>query len=340
MRICSSCREISPADAVAAYLCSIRVSYCETQTERFAFMMLFMISLLAWLLPAASLAVLPPAGLPQPIADPVPNPLSANMMVTCDYGLGAGLEARSCFDALAHAPRSAQQEVWLPRQARPPSPPGTVISPTVVYSSELVILTLHQFSPFIQHWHTIVSPPLIRHLDDTNCAVWATLKQNFPLGQASSLNISQAAHAVIMNCVIPRRLGGWAQNIGMYLSPHRNIEFWRPKRSRVTSLGGDNKVTVLIKGSTTLQAQCGAPVARATERSCGYILDDMVKTADREDFGRPGYGPITVRTPSCKIAARCSSEKLIAISRLPSPSHFDLVSPSPITEYLSIMQLY
>ncbi|KAL8884617.1 MAG: hypothetical protein Q9215_007382 [Flavoplaca cf. flavocitrina] len=159
-------------------------------------------------------------------------------MVICNYALGAGLEARSCFDALAHAPRSAQQEVWLPRQVRPPSPPGTVISPTVVYSN------------------------------DTKCSVWATLKSNLPHGQASSFNISQAAHAVIMNCVIPRRLGGWVQNI-------------------VTSLGGDNKVAVLVKGSTT-QAQCGAPVARATERSCGYILDDMIKSADGEDFGRPG----------------------------------------------------
>ncbi|KAL8836590.1 MAG: hypothetical protein Q9176_006227 [Flavoplaca citrina] len=100
--------------------------------------------------------------------------------------------------------------------------------------------------------------------DDTKCSVWATLKSNLPHGQASSFNISQAAHAVIMNCVIPRRLGGWVQNIG-----------------------GDNKVAVLVKGSTT-QAQCGAPVARATERSCGYILDDMIKSADGEDFGRPG----------------------------------------------------
>ncbi|KAL8874837.1 MAG: hypothetical protein Q9198_006725 [Flavoplaca austrocitrina] len=157
--------------------------------------------------------------------------------------MGAGLEARSCFDALAHAPHSARQELWLPPQARHPGPPGAVISPTVVYSN------------------------------DTKCSVWATLRPNVPHGQASSLNISQAAHAVIMNCVIPRRLGGWAQNIG-----------------------GDNKVGVLIKGSTT-QAQCGVPVARATERSCGYILDDMIKTADREDFGRPGYGPITIALP-------------------------------------------
>ena len=119
--------------------------------------MLLIISLLAWFLPAGSLAILPPAGLPQPITSPVPNPLSANLIVTCNYALGAGLEARSCFDALAHAPRSAQQEVWLPRQVRPPSPPGTVISPTVVYSSELITLTLHQFSPLMQLWHTTVS---------------------------------------------------------------------------------------------------------------------------------------------------------------------------------------
>ncbi|KAL9628482.1 MAG: hypothetical protein Q9204_005860 [Flavoplaca sp. TL-2023a] len=161
--------------------------------------------------------------------------------------MGAGLEARSCFDALAHAPRSAQQEIWLPRQARPPSPPGTVISPTAVYGN------------------------------DTKCAVFASLKSNVPHGQASALNISQAAHAIIMNCVIPRRLGGWAGNIG-----------------------GDDRVGVLIQASKT-QAQCGAPVSRASERSCGYILGDMIKSADGEDFGRPG---------------------------LPSPSRFDLVSPS------------
>lgn len=113
-------------------------------------MSLFAIPLLAWLLPYASSAVLSPAGLPQPIIAPIPNAVSANLMVTCNYTIGAGLEARSCFDALAHAPRSAQQEVWLPSQSRTPGPPGYVVAPTVVYSSELFIFpTIYQFSiPF------------------------------------------------------------------------------------------------------------------------------------------------------------------------------------------------
>lgn len=63
--------------------------------------------------------------------------LAANLHVTCDYRLGAGLEARSCFDALSSAPRGLQQEVWLPINAPAPAPPGTVISPTMVVSSKL-----------------------------------------------------------------------------------------------------------------------------------------------------------------------------------------------------------
>ncbi|KAL8969817.1 MAG: hypothetical protein Q9197_004146 [Variospora fuerteventurae] len=67
-----------------------------------------------------------------------------------------------------------------------------------------------------------------------------------------------------------------------------------------SSLGGDNKVNVNVRKSIAT-ARCGNPVAaKATERSCGYILDEILKTRVMEYFGKPttpSRGPLTVALP-------------------------------------------
>ncbi len=67
------------------------------------------------------------------IGVPGQNPVSP-VTVQCNAQLGAGLEARSCFDALSFAPYGVHQETWLPATT-PPGIPGNRL-PVVVFSSE------------------------------------------------------------------------------------------------------------------------------------------------------------------------------------------------------------
>lgn len=64
---------------------------------------------------------------------PGQNPVSA-VTVQCNAMLGAGLEARSCFDALSFAPYGVHQETWLPATT-PPAIPGNRL-PVIIFSSE------------------------------------------------------------------------------------------------------------------------------------------------------------------------------------------------------------
>ena len=67
------------------------------------------------------------------VSDLGQNPISP-VTVRCDAMLGAGLEARSCFDALSFAPYGVQQETWLPATA-PAAIPGNRL-PVIIFSSE------------------------------------------------------------------------------------------------------------------------------------------------------------------------------------------------------------
>ena len=67
------------------------------------------------------------------IGVPGQNPVSP-LTVQCNAQLGAGLEARSCFDALSFAPYGIHQETWLPA-ITPPGIPGNRL-PVVIFSSE------------------------------------------------------------------------------------------------------------------------------------------------------------------------------------------------------------
>ncbi|KAI4221016.1 MAG: hypothetical protein L6R36_007194 [Xanthoria steineri] len=171
---------------------------------------------------------------------PGQNPV-APVTVQCNAMLGAGLEARSCFDALSFAPYGVHQETWLPA-ITPPRIPGNRL-PVVIFSN------------------------------DTTCAINLLLVAPHFIGHASAFNISEAARAVIRQCVIPRRVGGQAKNIG-----------------------GNNKLSVQIAGNGRNLAECGQPI-RATPRSCGYILNEMRKDSGQEAFGRPGSPQLTVALP-------------------------------------------
>lgn len=64
---------------------------------------------------------------------PSPGPTNSLYQVACNSRLGAGLEVRSCFDALHAAPRGDQQEVWA--NSVPPGVHVDVILPEVTLSS-------------------------------------------------------------------------------------------------------------------------------------------------------------------------------------------------------------
>ncbi|KAL8837002.1 MAG: hypothetical protein Q9170_002691 [Blastenia crenularia] len=163
--------------------------------------------------------------------------------LACTSAIGAGLEARSCFGALAYAPRGTGMKTWVMQGQVPPGVQPDVELPRLVVSN------------------------------DTSCMIQPTLAPFHTLAFASAFNVSEAARAVIIGCVIPRRIGGYAMNIG-----------------------GDNRLRVGIKKSP-LRAQCGSPI-RATPQSCHYILDEMNKSAQRLIFGRPGSsGQLDVALP-------------------------------------------
>lgn len=56
-------------------------------------------------------------------------------------------------------------------------------------------------------------------VDATSCLIEPTIYGPATLAHASAHNVSTAARALITGCVIPRGLGGIAQQIGMQHSP-------------------------------------------------------------------------------------------------------------------------
>lgn len=58
------------------------------------------------------------------------------VVVYCDSQLGAGLEARACFDALNTGPRGSQQEIWVNEGIHPPPGHAVVHLPQMLFNSE------------------------------------------------------------------------------------------------------------------------------------------------------------------------------------------------------------
>ncbi|KAL8716699.1 MAG: hypothetical protein Q9225_005997, partial [Loekoesia sp. 1 TL-2023] len=165
----------------------------------------------------------------------------SNVLVTCSAYYGSGLDARSCFDALQTGPHGPEQETWVENG---PLPPGL---------------------------HNPVRLPVILFSNDTKCLIKPAMQSGQTVAHASALNITEAARSIIQGCVIRRRLGGAAHQIG-----------------------GDNKLAVMVLANNR-PIQCTEAI-QATTRSCQYILDEMDKDLRTERFGR-GDPQITVALP-------------------------------------------
>ncbi|KAI4238172.1 MAG: hypothetical protein LQ349_001282 [Xanthoria aureola] len=110
-------------------------------------------------------------------------------------------------------------------------------------------------------------------LDDTNCIIQPDLVPPKSVARASADNVSDAARAVIVRCVLSRRIGGVALNIG-----------------------GDNSLQVQVKDIKTPAYDCTNSI-RSTAVSCRYILDDMLRTETVERMGRAPDREVAVSLP-------------------------------------------
>ncbi|KAL8784901.1 MAG: hypothetical protein Q9213_003714 [Squamulea squamosa] len=183
------------------------------------------------------------------LADSIHGSLTNHVYrITCNARFGVGIDPRESFEALSFAPRGYRQETWL--QADTPAPPGV---------------------------HIDVTLPVIVLGNSTKVAITAGMNPPQRIAHASAFNVSEAARAVIQHCVISRRIGGIANNIG-----------------------GDNKLLVAVQNThNKYQATCDAPI-EASSRQCQYILDEMPKSLKQEVFGRPLPGffePLDVALP-------------------------------------------
>ena len=181
----------------------------------------------------------------------VDTPSGNSLVVRCNSTtFGAGLNAQSCSNALAKSPTGDRQESWAYHSRFGPNPPADVVLPLIVLS------------------------------DDATCAV-APLVDIGITGHASAMNVSDAARAILQECVIKRRIGGAA-----------------------TRLGGDNRVGVTMRKTNTRPTCDGTGTATTPPSSCRYIMDEMDKSVTNERFGRSGEVdfalPLTLRAPDGK----------------------------------------
>ena len=193
----------------------------------------------------------------------VETPSGNSIEVKCNSTLyGAGLNAKSCANALAKSPTGERQESWAYHSRGGLNPPADVILPLVVVSDDAACLMI----------------PLLK-------------KGNQALtGHASAMNVSDAARAILQECVIRRRLGGFAVRIG-----------------------GDNRVGVALSKPSVQPTCAGTGTATTPPSSCRYIMDEMDKTAYLGDrFGRTGAVdfalPLTLRAPDGKCQVVIDTE--------------------------------
>ena len=181
----------------------------------------------------------------------VESPSGNSVVVRCNSTLfGAGLDAQSCSNALAKSPTGERQESWAYHSRLGPNPPADVSLPLIVVS------------------------------DDATCVILPTISVGI-IGHASAMNVSDAARAILQECVVRRRIGGAA-----------------------TRIGGDNRVGVAMSRSVQQPTCAGTGTATTPPSSCRYIMDEMDKTVTKERFGRTGAVdfalPLTLRAPDGK----------------------------------------
>ncbi|KAM0796632.1 hypothetical protein BDR22DRAFT_893139 [Usnea florida] len=194
----------------------------------------------------------------------VETPSGNSIGVKCNStSYGAGLNARSCANALAKSPTGERQESWAYHSRGGLNPPADVILPLVVVSDDAACLMIPLLNPSQGQGVT---------------------------GHASAMNVSDAARAILQECVIRRRLGGFAPRIG-----------------------GDNRVGVTLLKPSVQPTCAGTGTATTPPSSCRYIMDEMDKTAYLGDrFGRTGAVdfalPLTLRAPDGKCQVVIDTE--------------------------------
>ena len=191
----------------------------------------------------------------------VETPSGNSIQVTCNsIVFGAGLNAQSCSNAVAKSPTGERQESWAIHSRGGLNPPADVILPLAVVSDDAACLMV----PFMRP-HSQVT------------------------GHASAMNVSDAARAILHDCVIRRRLGGLAFQIG-----------------------GDNRVGVVLTQPPVQPTCAGTGTATTPPSSCRYIMDEMDKTHVKERFGRTGAVdfalPLTLRAPDGKCQVVIDTE--------------------------------
>ena len=229
---------------------------------------------LSFLIPSFCSAALPTLGNPPSLdlfsvseTDPatvqVETPSGNSLRVTCNSTLyGAGMNAQSCSSALAQCPTGDRQESWAYHSKLGPDPPPVD-----------------------------VALPFVLLSDDATCAVIPTTRPVTAIGHASAMNVSDAARAVLQQCVIRRRIGGFAEQIG-----------------------GDNRVGVFLS-LVDRHVTCTGPV-NTPPSSCRYIMNEMDKNTDLERFGRRGQVdvalPLTLRAPDgkCQVVIDTATPQL------------------------------
>ena len=138
---------------------------------------------------------------------------------------------------------------------------------------------------------------------DLGCRIFPNLLKSIPqtdIAHASAKNVSDAARALIQECVIRRRIGGGAVHIGEVATVQICLN-GQPvssslSRAKKVNIGGDNKLGVAVTRFEGFKPTCTENVTTPSS-SCKYILDDMYKTRDYERFGKAGMPGLNVALP-------------------------------------------
>lgn len=122
--------------------------------------------------------------------------------IKCDArSYGAGLNARSCFSALQQSPTGDVQEKWAFTRSSQPDVflPVKLFSGKQISRPKMILTSLSE---------------RMCCLDDATCTLKPYLLSTLPSALASAKNVTEAARANIQQCVIRRRIGGTARQIG------------------------------------------------------------------------------------------------------------------------------
>ena len=120
------------------------------------------------------------------------------------------------------------------------------------------------------------------------------------IAHASPKNVTDAARAIIQECVIRRRIGGIASQIGeiaiVQICSNDQPVGASLTRAKMVNVGGDDKLGVTVAVPLGYPPRCAANVT-TPEVSCRYIMDEMYKTPKFERFGHSNWPGVDVALP-------------------------------------------